>query len=244
MAATSNNNDFYAGAPGASRLIFFDTANSDQTIGAYKTRVASRDSASFTENPTFLSTSGASANFLHIDTAVATQLESGAVNIAGITDDYDMNIRQGNPGYIGTGTAPDVGADEFNGIYLDLSPPAIAYSPFTNTASTANRSLTATISDATAVDGGVNLPRIYFKKSTDASYVSTQCLMIGGTAQNGTYNCTIDNTLVGGGSVAVGDTVQYFVVAQDNVGNLGSNPSGATGANVNSIPSPARPIAT
>ena len=37
-AATSNNNDFYAGAPGASRLIFFDGTNSDQTIGAYKTR--------------------------------------------------------------------------------------------------------------------------------------------------------------------------------------------------------------
>ena len=31
------------------------------------------------------------------------------------------------------------------------------------------------------------------------------------------------------------DTVQYFVVAQDTVGNLGSNPGGATGADVNSV---------
>src|SRR5207248_1254563 len=79
------------------------------------------------------------------------------------------------------------------------------------------------------------LPRIYFKKSTDANYVSTQCTMTGGTAQNGTYDCTVDYSLVGGGSVTTNDVVQYFVVAQDTVGNLGSNPAGATGANVNSI---------
>ena len=31
-----------------------------------------------------------------------------------ITDDFDNEIRQGNAGYTGTGTAPDIGADEFN----------------------------------------------------------------------------------------------------------------------------------
>ncbi len=233
--ATSNNNDFYAGTPGVANLIFTDGTNSDQTIAAFKTRVSSRDSLSFTENPPFLSTIGSSANFLHINPSIPTQLESGAVNIAGITDDFDMDIRQGNPGYVGTGTAPDVGGDEFNGTPLDLSPPAISYPPFANTLSTSNRTLTSTITDATGVDSGANLPRIYFKKSTDASYVSTQCVMTGGTTQNGTYDCTIDNTLVGGGSVMPGDSIQYFVVAQDTVGNLGSTPAGATGANVNSI---------
>lgn len=40
--------------------------------------------------------------------------ESHAVNIATplITTDYEGTIRQGNPGYSGTGTAPDIGADE------------------------------------------------------------------------------------------------------------------------------------
>jgi hypothetical protein len=31
------------------------------------------------------------------------------------TDDFDGDIRQGNGGYVGTGTAPDIGADEFVG---------------------------------------------------------------------------------------------------------------------------------
>ena len=56
------------------------------------------------------------ATYLHIDPAVATQIESGAANISGITDDYDGDIRQGNPGYTGTSTSrPDIGADEFDG---------------------------------------------------------------------------------------------------------------------------------
>jgi hypothetical protein len=108
--APSNNNDFYAGAPGAARLIFFDGTNSDQSIAAYKARVTTRDSASFTENPTFLSTNGSSANFLHIDPAVATHLESGGAPVSGITDDFDGDARNAS--------TPDVGADEFNGTSL------------------------------------------------------------------------------------------------------------------------------
>ncbi|MDQ6692895.1 MAG: hypothetical protein M3014_00510 [Chloroflexota bacterium] len=104
-ASTSNNNDFYAGAPGASNLIFYDGTNTDQTITAYKTRVAPRDSASFTENPPFLSTNGSNASFLHINTTVATQLESGGTPVTGFTDDYDGDTRNAS--------TPDVGADEF-----------------------------------------------------------------------------------------------------------------------------------
>ncbi len=120
--SVSNNNDFYAGTPGAANLIFFDGTNSDQTLAAYQARVATRDSASVTENPPFLSTTCGNANFLHIDTTVATQLESAGANVAGITDDFDGNIRQGNPGYVGSGTSPDIGGDEFNGIPMDITP--------------------------------------------------------------------------------------------------------------------------
>jgi hypothetical protein len=110
--SASNNNIFYAGTPGASRLIFNDGTNSDQTLATYQARVAPRDANSFTEDVNFLSTAGFSNNFLHIDAAFATQAESGAVNIASFTDDFDGNIRQGNTGYTGTGAAPDIGADE------------------------------------------------------------------------------------------------------------------------------------
>jgi hypothetical protein len=231
-ASTSNNNDFYAGTPSATNLIYNDGTSSAQTITAYKNGVftagtiAPRDSASIGENPPFLSTTGSNANFLHINPATPTQIESGAAPIAGITDDFDGNTRNA--------TTPDIGADEFTGIALDLSAPSITYTPFLNTASTANRVLTVTITDPSGVAGGANSPRIYFKKSTDGSYVSTQCA---GTSP--TYTCTIDYTLVGGGSVAIGDVIQYFVVAQDTAGNVGSNPSaGFSATDVNTVSSP------
>ena len=149
----SNNNDFYAGTPGAGNLIFNDTVNSDQTIQAYKARVTTRDSASFTENPTFLSTSGANANFLHINSGTPSHLESGAANVAGITDDYDSDIRQGNPGYSGSGTAPDVGADEFGGTALafnaNLSNLTLSSGTLTPAFDPNTTSYTATVSNAT-----------------------------------------------------------------------------------------------
>lgn len=222
-ATASNNNDFFGST------IYTDGTNTFTTIAPYKTFVSPRDSASFAENPPFLSTTGSSANFLHIDTTVATQVESGGAPIAGFTTDYDGDTR--------SATTPDVGADEFNGIAIDLSAPIITYTPLANTGLTTNRVLAVTITDATGVASGANLPRIYYKRSTDASYVSTQCVMTGGTATNGTYDCTINYALLTPPTVSVGDIIQYFVVAQDTAGtpNLGSNPAGATGANVNSI---------
>ena len=128
--ASSNNNDFYAGVPAANRLIFFDGTNSDQTLAAYQARVATRDSASVTLDPLFLSTTCGSATFLHINPAGAGALESGGANVAGITDDFDGDIRQGNPGYTGTGTAPDIGADEFGSVITTPTPtPTITPTP-------------------------------------------------------------------------------------------------------------------
>jgi hypothetical protein len=93
-------------------VIYADGTNSDATLAAYKTRVASRDANSISENPNFVSTTVSAANYLHINTTIATGLESGGADI-GVAVDYDGDIRQGNAGYTGTGTAPDMGADEF-----------------------------------------------------------------------------------------------------------------------------------
>jgi hypothetical protein len=118
---TSNNNLLYCGTPGPLNLIYADGSataltNKQQTLAAFQTYVAPRESLSQTENVPFLNTTTGSGNdFLHINPAVPTYVESGAVNIATYTDDYDGDVRQGNPGYGGTGTAPDIGADEFNG---------------------------------------------------------------------------------------------------------------------------------
>ncbi len=237
--SASNNNDFYAGTPSATNLIYSDGTSTAQTITAYKNGVftagtiAPRDSASISENPPFLSTTGSSAQFLHINPATPTQLESGGIPVAGITDDFDGDTRNAS--------TPDIGADEFSGILLDLVAPAITYAPLGNTSLTTNRVLSVTITDTTGVAGGANSPRIYFKRSTDASYVSTQCLMTGGTAQNGTYNCTIDYSLLTPPTAATGDIIQYFVVAQDTAGtpNVGANPgAGFSATSVNSVTTP------
>ncbi len=232
-ASTSNNNDFYAGpVPSATNAIYNDATSIANTISAYKNGVftagtiAPRDSASVSENPPFLSTTGSSANFLHINTLTATQIESGAATISGFTDDFDGDTRNV--------TTPDIGADEFTGTPQDLTAPSITYTALAGTASLANRNLTATITDASGVASGANSPRIYFKKSTDAGYVSTQC-----TGTSPTYTCTINYTLVGGGSVTAADIIQYFVVAQDTAGNVGANPSGGFAAtSVNTVTSP------
>lgn len=110
----SNNNLFYIGVASSTRVIYFDGTNSDITLNSFQVRVAPRDINSISEEPPFLSLDGANSSFLNINPTVNTGIESGAVNITVITDDFDGDIRQGNPGYSGFGNAPDIGADEFD----------------------------------------------------------------------------------------------------------------------------------
>jgi hypothetical protein len=125
FASTSNNNFYYAGIPSAGNLIYTDGTSTAQTLAAYKAgsftagTISPREQVSISETPIFISTTGSSADFLKINTSVVTFIESGAVNISGITTDQDGDIRAGNPGFPtqvnGFGTAPDIGADEFDG---------------------------------------------------------------------------------------------------------------------------------
>lgn len=115
---SSDRNLFFAGTPSASNLIHYDGTNAFETLAAYKAMtvpetLAPRDANSISENPNFLSTTGGSADFLKLNTTIPTAIESGGINIAGITDDFEGQVRQGSPGYSGTGTSPDLGADEF-----------------------------------------------------------------------------------------------------------------------------------
>ena len=176
-AATSNNNLFYAGAPSATNLIFTDGTNSDQTLAAYQTRVSPRDGASITENPPFLSTTGSSANFLHIDPAIITSIESGASPIAGITDDFDGDVRNA--------TSPDIGADEGT-----FTPNSCTGTPSggTVTPATASRCVNATyVMTATGMSTGAGIA-YQWKVGTAAGgpYVN----VTGGTGANTTSYTT------------------------------------------------------
>ncbi|MFZ1453280.1 MAG: PKD-like domain-containing protein, partial [Ferruginibacter sp.] len=101
----SNRNLFYAGTPSATSLIYYDGTNADQTLAAYQARVTPRDANSVTEDPPFLSTTGSSATFLHINPAGGSLAQGAASPIAGIIDDFDGDVRNA--------TTPDIGADEF-----------------------------------------------------------------------------------------------------------------------------------
>jgi hypothetical protein len=100
--STSSDNNLFNGTN-----IYYDGTNTDLTMTAFKARVTTREAASFSENPTWVSTTGSNANFLHIDATAPTQIESGGTPIStpiSITDDYDADTRNV--------TTPDVGADE------------------------------------------------------------------------------------------------------------------------------------
>ncbi|MBK6934616.1 MAG: hypothetical protein IPH17_06030 [Bacteroidales bacterium] len=51
-----------------------------------------------------------------LNTTVPTGVESGGIAVVGIDTDYDGDLRFGASGYTGAGTAPDMGADEFEGM--------------------------------------------------------------------------------------------------------------------------------
>jgi hypothetical protein len=212
----SNNNDFYAGVPSATNLIYNDATNSDQTLADFKARVAPRESNSVSEMPTFINIAAAPYN-LHLNTTVATQLESGATPITtpiAVAADYDGDTRNAN--------TPDIGADEFNGVLLDLIPPTIAYTPLLNTATTTARSIVVTVTDVSGVPTTApGWPYLYWKKGVDGSFLGVTPSSVSGS----------DYTFNFGAGTVTGDTVFYYVVAQDaaTAHNVGAFPSAGAG---------------
>ncbi|MDQ2793494.1 MAG: T9SS type A sorting domain-containing protein [Bacteroidota bacterium] len=219
LATTTNNNLYYAGTPSATNLIYVEgttatVTNAQQTLAGYKALVAARESSSVTEDVPFLSTTGSAATFLHINPAVATQVESGGTPVAGITTDFDGDTRNA--------TTPDIGADEGTFLPQDLSGPTITVPALANSPSTTSRTITVTITDASGVATGTNAPRLFFRKGSSGAFQSVGASGVSGSS----YTFTFDYALVGG--VVPGDAIQYYVVAQDVPGNVSSNPPGGT----------------
>lgn len=115
IAATTNNNIYYAGEPSANHPIFFGynstTPAIDQTLAEYKLRAGSFDQASFTENVTFIS-----ASDLHIQPLATTVARNNGLVIASpfvIDTDIDGNPRDAE--------TPDIGADEIANGFPDVA---------------------------------------------------------------------------------------------------------------------------
>lgn len=118
---SSNNNLLYAGSPSLRNLIYYDGTNKDSDMTTFKIRVSPRESSSVNENTSMFNVASTAANYLQNDTTVNSMVESGAVNISGVTTDIRGVIRQGNPGYAGTGTRPDLGAFESEGAGINMN---------------------------------------------------------------------------------------------------------------------------
>jgi hypothetical protein len=119
--ASSNNNLFYAGIPSSSNILL-GTGTDYLTLTSLQGLVSPRESQSVTENTTFLSTTSSDINYLKPDITVGSIVENSGVNIATFTTDYADVIRQGNAGSASTGTAPDLGAYEQEGLKITYKP--------------------------------------------------------------------------------------------------------------------------
>ncbi len=177
-----------------------------------------------------------SANDLHLNMGVTpTLIESNAQNILGFTTDIDGQLRPGPLGSVNGGAfLPDIGADEIDGVPLDINAPIINQTPLTFTCATGNRTFTASLLDLTGVPTtGTLQPRVYFRKNV-GPWFSDQGVLASGTANNGVWSFTITSATMGG--LVTSDVVSYYVIAQDLIGNIGSNPSaGLVATNVNSV---------
>ncbi|MFM7016032.1 MAG: beta strand repeat-containing protein, partial [Bacteroidota bacterium] len=198
---------------------------SAQTISGWQTASGGDLNSLSSQSVPFVNTA---TGDLHLNYgAIPTQLESGGTPISVITNDFDNDTRPGPTGSTnGGGVITDIGADEFDAVPLDLIPPVINYTPITNSCTPGSKTLTVTITDVSSTPhSGTGLPVAYFKVNS-GSYTGVTGTWVSGT----TYNFTI-----GTGSV-VGDTISYYVVAQDNLNspNIGCYPAaGAAGFTAN-----------
>ena len=217
-----NYNDYY-GYGTYGKLGYSGT---DKTTLLLWQGATNQDANSNAANPLFVSATNLTINLGSPVLATGTPISGISTDILGVSR---------------SGSTPSMGAYE-NGV--DLSGPVISYTALTNQANTSNVTLTpVNITDASGVDW-TNAPRIYYKKSTDASTFGGNTSTDNGwkwtVANVGTSptNFTIDYSKIYTGTVANGDFIQYFVVAQDIVGtpNVSANPStGFTGSGVANI---------
>ncbi len=136
-ANNSNNNIFFTGIPSSLQAIFFDGTQTDVTLTAFQTRFANRDNNSKTENVPFLSTTGGNINYLKINPSIPTFVEGAGIPDAGITTDFEGDIRNQ--------ISPDIGADEGSFINLSMALTSVSKTPSINQCTSVNHLVTATV---------------------------------------------------------------------------------------------------
>ncbi len=190
-----------------------------------------RDAQSATGNPNFVLSSGNSqtVNLRLQSPTLAEGMGIAEPNFL-VTTDFDGNSRN-------SFTGVDVGANAGNyTLAADSFAPGIIYAPLPNIESTGNRTLVATITDPKGVytnPGSGLVPRLYFRKNFAGTPFSTDGILTGGNSRNGTWNFTFNYSLLGG--VTAGDSIYYYIVAQDSSNLISFNPPNGIATDVNTI---------
>lgn len=143
-------------------------------------------------------------------------LYHAGTTIPGIVDDFLKVARNV--------TTPTIGAYE-DTVSVNL-PPNIANTSLSNTFLTGNRALNGvTITDANGIASGALAPRVYWRVNS-GSWSSAAT-----SSGSSPYDFTIGTT-----GLSVGDTVSFFVIAQDNFGLVSANPGlGIVATDVNTV---------
>lgn len=157
------------------------------------------------------------------------------IGITGISTDIEGNTRS-------TSSTADMGADE-SGVAdanaaNDIFSPVISFTALTNGSTISTRALTAfaTVTDqGVGVNTGVGFrPRLYFKRPATADANSMPVAnnssadgwkYVEASNTSSPFNFTIDYSLLDAPAIANGDSIYYFVAAEDvaTTPNLGAN---------------------
>lgn len=120
---------------------------------------------------------------------------------------------------------PTIISDKKAAPVFDLIGPVITYTPVVKSSCVTIKSFSATITDMDGVNTTIGTrPRVYFKRSTDPNAWNSNTSATAGwkyaeaTNTTSPFNFNINYSLLSGGTgISSGQTVDYFVVAQDLV---------------------------
>ena len=235
-----NYNIYYAS--GTECYLGYLTVNPYQPVSNHFTTIidwrnaSKQDSNSVFYQPNFINPSG-NASVVNLHLANPNPAEGQGVADALVTDDIDNQAR--------ASLSPvDIGADAANFTYQDGDAPRITHKAFLGNPVPTNFIYTVKITDnGGGLDTtGNNKPRMWFRKKypTIGNWSSLPGYLVSGDLNNSVWGFIPD--FAGAGvPVAVGDSLEYYFVAQDKgpIANTGySNVPGCAHANVNSQTSP------
>ena len=200
-----------------------------------------QDSNSFVYQPNFINPTG-NASVVNLHLANPNPAEGQGVADAGVIDDIDNQLRA-------SFSPVDIGADAANFTYQDGDAPRITHKAFLGNPVPTSFIYTVKITDnGSGVDtAGNNKPRMWFRKKypSISSWSSLPGYLVSGNLNNGIWGF-VPNFAGAGVPVIIGDSLEYYFVAQDKgpIANTGySNVPGCLHTNVNTQTSqPTNPL--